>query len=67
MPPDSPAEEDDSSKMQVEWWRMLDWDEMKRSSERREVTITMDVTLRKGQRFVECSAHFDNNIKDHLN
>ena len=31
MPPDSPAEEDDSSKMQVEWWRMLDWNEMKKT------------------------------------
>ena len=30
MPPDSPAEEDDSSKLQVEWWRILDWNEMKR-------------------------------------
>lgn len=26
----SPAEEDESSKLQVEWWRILDWNEMKR-------------------------------------
>ena len=31
MSHDSPVEEDDSSKMQVEWWRMLDWNEMKKT------------------------------------
>lgn len=43
----------------------IDWALMKRSGERKPVALTLDVTLRKGAPYVECSATLDNTVKDH--
>ena len=41
------------------------WHERRRCRETREVTVTLDATLRKGARHVECRAALDNTVKDH--
>jgi alpha-mannosidase len=43
----------------------FNWALMKRSDDRSPVKLSLDVTLRKGEPFVECAAHLDNTVKDH--
>jgi alpha-mannosidase len=42
-----------------------DWIQRRRADARREVSLTLDVTLRAGARTVECEARLDNTVKDH--
>jgi alpha-mannosidase/mannosylglycerate hydrolase len=42
-----------------------DWIQRRRGDARREIALTLDVTLRKGARAVECEARCDNTVKDH--
>jgi len=43
----------------------MDWGLMRRSAERRPVSLVLDVTLRKGATYVECVVALDNAVKDH--
>jgi alpha-mannosidase/mannosylglycerate hydrolase len=42
-----------------------DWIQRRRGDSRRELVLTLDVTLRAGARTVECALHCDNTIRDH--
>jgi len=43
----------------------FDWIQRRRSEARRELVIILDVSLRAGERRIECEASFDNTIRDH--
>jgi hypothetical protein len=43
----------------------VDWSVMKRKAERKPVRLALDVTLRKGEPWVECALEMDNTVKDH--
>jgi len=43
----------------------FNWGLMRRSEERKAVSLTLDVILRKGAPYVECVAKLDNTVKDH--
>jgi alpha-mannosidase/mannosylglycerate hydrolase len=43
----------------------FDWIQRRRGEARREVSLTLDVTLRAGARTIECEARLDNTVRDH--